>query len=82
MTLLDDIRERLARLFGASPGSMAPVVSGTATSEMETAVANLVQPGTRESGGGVTGYFGERLAGVCARYGADVKRLEVERGRA
>ncbi len=81
VALLDDIRERLARLSGAPPGSMALAVSGTGTSGMETAVANLVQPGTRVLAV-VTGYFGDRLAEVCGRYGADVKRLEVEWGRA
>ena len=30
----------------------------------------------------VTGYFGERLAQMLARYGADVQRLDVEWGRA
>jgi len=48
---------------------------------METAVANLVQRGTRVLAV-VTGYFGERLAEMCARYGAEVRRLDVEWGRA
>jgi alanine-glyoxylate transaminase / serine-glyoxylate transaminase / serine-pyruvate transaminase len=48
---------------------------------METAVANLVQPGTRALCI-VTGYFGDRLAQMCQRYGADVQRLDVEWGRA
>jgi alanine-glyoxylate transaminase/serine-glyoxylate transaminase/serine-pyruvate transaminase len=48
---------------------------------METAVANLVQPGTRVLSI-VTGYFGDRLSDMCRRYGADVRRLDVEWGRA
>jgi alanine-glyoxylate transaminase/serine-glyoxylate transaminase/serine-pyruvate transaminase len=79
--LLDDVRERLARIFRAADGSFAFAVSGTGTSGMETAVANLVQVGTRVLVV-VTGYFGDRLAQICQRYGATVSRLDVEWGRA
>jgi alanine-glyoxylate transaminase/serine-glyoxylate transaminase/serine-pyruvate transaminase len=48
---------------------------------METCVANLVREGTRATVI-VTGYFGDRLAQMCARYGAAVTRLDVEWGRA
>jgi alanine-glyoxylate transaminase / serine-glyoxylate transaminase / serine-pyruvate transaminase len=81
MRLLDDVRERLARIFGAASGSLAFAVSGTGTSGMETAVANLVGDGARVTVV-VTGYFGDRLAQMCQRYGATVSRLEVEWGRA
>src|ERR1019366_8212177 len=50
-------------------------------SGMETAVANLVQPGTRALVV-VSGYFGDRLAQMCERYGATVTRLDVEWGGA
>jgi alanine-glyoxylate transaminase/serine-glyoxylate transaminase/serine-pyruvate transaminase len=30
----------------------------------------------------ITGYFGDRLAQMCQRYGAEVRRLEIEWGRA
>lgn len=79
--LLDDVRARLTRLFQASDGSFAFAVSGTGTSGMETCVANLVAEGTRASVI-VTGYFGDRLAQMCERYGATVSRLDVEWGRA
>jgi alanine-glyoxylate transaminase / serine-glyoxylate transaminase / serine-pyruvate transaminase len=81
MRLLDDVRERLGRLFGAAPGSFAFAVSGTGTSGMETTVANLVKPGTRAMVV-VTGYFGDRLAQMCERYGATVARVDIEWGRA
>jgi alanine-glyoxylate transaminase/serine-glyoxylate transaminase/serine-pyruvate transaminase len=45
--LLDDVRARLQRCFKAAAGSFAFAVSGTGTSGMETAVANLVREGTR-----------------------------------
>jgi alanine-glyoxylate transaminase/serine-glyoxylate transaminase/serine-pyruvate transaminase len=81
VALLDDVRARLLRLFRAPEGSFAFAVSGTGTSGMETAVANLVREGTRVLVV-VTGYFGDRLAQMCERYGAAVTRLEVEWGRA
>jgi alanine-glyoxylate transaminase/serine-glyoxylate transaminase/serine-pyruvate transaminase len=81
VTLLDDVRARLQRTFRAPDGSFAFAVSGTGTSGMETTVANLVQPGTRALVI-VTGYFGDRLAQMCDRYGATVTRLDVEWGRA
>jgi len=81
LALLDDVRERLTRTFRAADGSFAFAVSGTGTSGMETAVANLVREGTRALVL-VTGYFGDRLAQMCERYGATVSRLDVEWGRA
>jgi alanine-glyoxylate transaminase/serine-glyoxylate transaminase/serine-pyruvate transaminase len=81
VALLDDVRARLTRLFRAPDGSFALAISGTGTSGMETAVGNLVGDGTRALVV-VTGYFGDRLAQMCERYGASVIRLEVEWGRA
>src|SRR5262249_24536244 len=80
ITLLDDVRARLGRLFRAPEGSLALAISGTGTSGMETAIANLVSDATRVLVI-VTGYFGDRLAVVGERYGAAVQRLEVEWGR-
>jgi alanine-glyoxylate transaminase/serine-glyoxylate transaminase/serine-pyruvate transaminase len=79
--MLDDVRARLLRLFQAEESSFAFAVSGTGTSGMETAVANLVREGTRVLVA-VDGYFGNRLADMCARYGAAVTRLEGAWGRA
>jgi alanine-glyoxylate transaminase / serine-glyoxylate transaminase / serine-pyruvate transaminase len=81
IALLDDVRARLGRVFRAADGSFAFAVSGTGTSGMETVVANLVKEGTRVTVV-VTGYFGDRLAQMCERYGATVTRLDVEWGRA
>jgi alanine-glyoxylate transaminase / serine-glyoxylate transaminase / serine-pyruvate transaminase len=81
LKLMDDVRAKLARTFGAADGSFAFVVSGTGTSGMEACVANLVREGTRVLVI-VTGYFGDRLAQMCERYGAAVTRLDVEWGRA
>ena len=81
LAMMDETRGQLQRLFGAPAGSLAFAVSGTGTSGLEAAVANLVQDGTRVLAV-VTGYFGDRLAQVCSRYGGRVRRLEVEWGRA
>jgi alanine-glyoxylate transaminase/serine-glyoxylate transaminase/serine-pyruvate transaminase len=81
LEIMDDVRARLMRVFQAPEGSFAFAVSGTGTSAMETAVANLVAPGTRALCI-VTGYFGDRLAQMADRYGAEVTRVEAEWGRA
>ena len=69
MPVLDDVRGRLAGVPRAG-GGVALAVSGTGTSAMEAAVANLVADGTRVLVV-VTGYFGDRLAQMCERYGAE-----------
>lgn len=81
LAMMDEIRAGLARLFRAPEGSLALAISGTGSSGVEAAVANLVGENTRALAV-VTGYFGDRLAGMCARYGGKVRRLEVEWGRA
>jgi alanine-glyoxylate transaminase/serine-glyoxylate transaminase/serine-pyruvate transaminase len=81
MTILDDLRARLSWIFGAAEGSFSFAVSGTGTAGMETAVANVTEPGTRALVV-VTGYFGDRLAQMFGRYGAVVRRVEVDWGRA
>src|SRR5688572_26444679 len=81
VTLLDDVRARLARVFKAPEGSLTIATSGTGTSGMEAMVANLVGEETRVLVV-VGGYFGERLAEICRRYGAEVSRVDVEWGRA
>ena len=81
MTILDDVRGRLAWIFGAGDGALSLAISGTGTSGMEAAVANITRPGARVLCV-VTGYFGDRLAQMFERYGASVSRVDVEWGRA
>jgi alanine-glyoxylate transaminase/serine-glyoxylate transaminase/serine-pyruvate transaminase len=81
LAILDDIRARLTRVFRAPEGSLALAISGTGTAGVETLAANLVEPGRRALVV-VSGYFGERLATILARCGAEVDRLPVEWGRA
>jgi alanine-glyoxylate transaminase/serine-glyoxylate transaminase/serine-pyruvate transaminase len=78
---MDVLRHQLARVFQAPPGSLALAVSGTGTAAMEATVANLVAQGSRALAV-VNGYFGDRLAQMLHRYGADVERVDGEWGRA
>src|SRR5690606_804571 len=79
LAVMDDLRARLARVMRAPKGSRVLPVSGTGTAAMETAVANLVEPGRRALVV-VNGYFGLRLRDMCARYGAEVRTVEGEWG--
>lgn len=81
LAIMDDTRERLARVFRSPDGALSLLISGTGTSAMETCVANLVAPGTRAVSV-VNGYFGDRIAQLLQRYGAEVTRVEGEWGRA
>jgi alanine-glyoxylate transaminase/serine-glyoxylate transaminase/serine-pyruvate transaminase len=81
MLILDHIRRQLGWAFGAADGAFSLAISGTGTSGMEAAVANVTAPGARVLVV-VTGYFGDRLAQIFQRYGANVTRLDVEWGRA
>jgi alanine-glyoxylate transaminase / serine-glyoxylate transaminase / serine-pyruvate transaminase len=79
--LMDDVRASLKRVFRADDKALTLATSGTGTSAMEAAVANSVADGTRAVVV-VTGYFGDRLVQILERYGAKVRRVDVEWGRA
>jgi alanine-glyoxylate transaminase/serine-glyoxylate transaminase/serine-pyruvate transaminase len=81
MDVMDGMRSRLASVFRAGPNAVALAISGTGTSGMEAAVANVTKPGAKATVI-VTGYFGDRLAQMFERYGAHVERLDVQWGRA
>ncbi len=79
--MLDDVRQSLGRLFRADDKALTIATSGTGTSAMEAAIANTVSDGMKALVV-VSGYFGDRLAQITERYGASVRRLDVEWGRA
>jgi alanine-glyoxylate transaminase / serine-glyoxylate transaminase / serine-pyruvate transaminase len=81
MAMLDELRGRLDRVFRADEGAFSFAVSGTGTAGLEAAVSNLVTERTHAVVV-VTGYFGDRLAQICERWGARVSRVEAEWGRA
>jgi alanine-glyoxylate transaminase / serine-glyoxylate transaminase / serine-pyruvate transaminase len=72
--VVEEVRRDLRVLFGtANPLTIA--VSGTGSAGMETAVSNFAGPGTKLAVF-VSGYFGDRIAEMGRRHGADVVRLE------
>ena len=79
--MLDDVRASLRRVFKADEHALTLATSGTGTSAMEAAIANAIAPG-RRAVVVITGYFGDRLAEMMQRYGATVRRIDVEWGRA
>lgn len=79
--LLDDVRKRLGAVFQAPPENFSFALSGTGTTAMDASAVNLVEPGMMVLCV-VNGYFGDRLAQICARQGAFVERLTGEWGRA
>ena len=81
MAILDEVRAQLSRVFGAGASTLSIAVSGTGSSGMETAVANVTATGTRAVVV-VNGYFGDRLARLFESYGASVTRVTGEWGRA
>lgn len=81
LDVLDGLRARLAAVFRSGSDALTLAVSGTGTAGMEAAVANVTRPGAKATVV-VTGYFGDRLAQMLERYGAEVERIDVEWGRA
>jgi len=78
--LLDEIGSMLRTVFRtANPVTFA--VSGTGSAGMEMALVNLLEPGDRAVIG-VAGVFGERLAEIARRCGAQADTVSVEWGRA
>jgi alanine-glyoxylate transaminase/serine-glyoxylate transaminase/serine-pyruvate transaminase len=79
--LMDDVRTLLRKVYRADDKALTLATSGTGTSAMEAAIANTVREGTRAVVV-VTGYFGDRMVQMMERYGATVRRIDVEWGRA
>lgn len=74
LRVLGDIRQMLRQVF-QTHNEWTMAVSGTGTSAMEAALSNLIEPGDAVLAC-VHGYFGDRLAEIARRYGAEVERLE------
>lgn len=74
LTLMNDMQGMLRTLFNTkNPMTMA--ISATGSAGMECAVVNLIEPGDPMIVC-VNGVFGERMADVAARAGAQVTRVE------
>ena len=73
LKIMDRTQELLRCVFETKNQLTIPV-SGTGSAAMETAVANMVEPGDRVLVC-VNGYFGLRLAEMAKRYGGDVRTI-------
>jgi alanine-glyoxylate transaminase/serine-glyoxylate transaminase/serine-pyruvate transaminase len=66
--------ERMRQVF-LCPHGQPFILAGSGTLAMDTAAANLVEPGDRALVVN-TGYFGDRFAAILERYGADVTQVQ------
>ena len=80
LALLDETMERLRSVFRTTNALTLPI-SGTGSAGMEACFVNLLEPGDTAIVG-VNGVFGDRMAEVARRCGADVVRVEEAWGRA
>jgi alanine-glyoxylate transaminase/serine-glyoxylate transaminase/serine-pyruvate transaminase len=80
LALLDETMERLRSVFRTRNALTLPI-SGTGSAGMEACFVNLLEPGDTAIVG-VNGVFGERMADVARRCGAEVVRVEEAWGRA
>jgi alanine-glyoxylate transaminase/serine-glyoxylate transaminase/serine-pyruvate transaminase len=79
LALLDETNERLRAVFRTTNQLTFPI-SGTGSAGMEAAFVNVVSPGDPVVIG-VNGVFGERMADVAGRCGAEVVRVEAPWGQ-
>jgi alanine-glyoxylate transaminase/serine-glyoxylate transaminase/serine-pyruvate transaminase len=80
LALLDETMERLRAVFRTKNALTLPI-SGTGSAGMEACFVNLLEPGDTAIVG-VNGVFGDRMAEVARRCGAEVVRVEEAWGRA
>jgi alanine-glyoxylate transaminase/serine-glyoxylate transaminase/serine-pyruvate transaminase len=78
LEVLNDIRDML-RLVFKTKNRLTLAVSGTGSAGMETCVVNLVEPGDKMLVC-IAGVFGQRMADVAQRAGAQVTTIEVPWG--
>ena len=76
---MDEVKELLRYTFQTDNELTIPI-SGTGSAAMEASLANTIETGDVVLVG-IIGYFGERIAEMAGRYGADVRLLEQEWGK-
>jgi len=79
LRIMDETKDLMRAVF-RTQNEETIAVSGTGSAGMEAAVANLIEPGERAVVC-ICGFFGERIAEIASRYGAEVTRVEAEWGR-
>jgi len=80
VSILDDVEERLRRLFGTRNSLTLPLPT-SGGGGMEACLANLLEAGD-DIVVGVTGFFGERMSAFAHRAGARVSEVTAEPGAA
>jgi alanine-glyoxylate transaminase/serine-glyoxylate transaminase/serine-pyruvate transaminase len=78
LTLMDETMTRLRQVFRTTNHHTIPM-SATGSGGLETVMLNLLEPGD-DAVVGVIGYFGQRLAEMAARAGANVRTVEAPFG--
>src|SRR5437764_14314334 len=76
--VMDQTMGALRQVFRTQNHHTLPI-SATGSAGLETIMLNLLEPGDRAVVG-VIGYFGQRLAEMARRAGADVRVVEVPQG--
>jgi len=79
LEILNDISEMLRAVF-QTRNALTLAVSGTGSAGMETCLVNLIEPGDKMLVC-VAGVFGQRMADVAERAGAQVTAIEVPWGQ-
>lgn len=74
LTIMADVQELMRFVFQTENELTFPI-SGTGSAGMEAALCNFIEPGDPVLVA-IKGYFGDRLAEIAARYGAEVDRVE------
>ncbi len=75
-----NVQKGLRMVFNTQNELTLPI-SATGSGGMETAVSNFIEPGTK-LGLIVGGFFGERIAEMAKRHGAEIVRLDKPWGEA
>lgn len=80
LEIMDEVREGLRNLFRTRNGLTFPI-SGTGSAGMEACLANLIEVGDKVLIC-INGFFGERMAQMAQRLGAEFVTIEQEWGTA
>jgi len=78
--IMDDVKSLLRRAFNTSNDMCFPI-SGTGSAGMETAVCNSLEPGDHAIVL-INGFYGDRIAEMARRVGAEVTTVEAPWGTA
>ena len=79
LKVMDDCQNMLRELFSTKNQVTFPV-SGTGSAAMEASICNVIEEGDKAVIC-INGVFGERMADVASRFGADVIRVEAPWGQ-